>query len=140
MPHLEITTKQLLTIMRGLSTARQLSEHIADLTDAKADGEYQQVWESLMEKVEDFGLSLPQGQEEHWSQQLEEEVHDDLHTYVDAELDEAIAQDLAFGEHAATCTDASHENEQCRSDLLNRRDAWLAKLQEGPLYDALQKS
>lgn len=142
MPQLDLNAKQYLVLLRSLSTARQLTEHIADLTDAKVDSEYQALYEKLMESADDFGLSYPtqENQEEHWSNELEEEVHDDLHTYVDAELNESIAQDLAYGEHVANCTDESHESETCRGDLLNRRDAWLAKLEKSSLFDALQEN
>ncbi len=142
MSQLDLNAKQYLILLRSLSTARQLTEHIADLTDAKIDGEYQALFDRLLESADDFGLSLPtsENQETHWSHELEEEVHDDLHEYVDAELNESIAQDLAFGEHAATCADESHENETCRGDLLNRRDDWLGKLEDGSLYEALQKN
>ncbi|MBP9827890.1 hypothetical protein KBC55_01925 [Patescibacteria group bacterium] len=141
MPHLDLNAKQYLVLLRSLSTARQLTEHIADLTDAKTDGEYQALFERLMESADDFGLSYPtkENEETHWSHELQEEVHDDLHAYVDAELNESISQDLAFGEHAASCQDETHENETCRGDLLNRRDAWLAKLEKQSLFEALQE-
>lgn len=134
MADITLNTKQYLTLMRAMAAAMTLDDHVAEMRDDKPDRETSELWESLIAKADDFGMSFPEDKEvgEHWGDIAFNEADEDLHALIDDEFWHLLAERLAEAAHAKSCSKKEGEHdEDCFKDVLSRVDAIEEHLDEG---------
>ena len=111
MADLALNTKQYITLMRAMSLAITLDDHIARIRGDKADAELVELANSIMDKADDFGMSYPEDKPEgeHWTDEMFNDADDGLHALVEDEFWHILAERLAQAEHTKTCTKAEGE-------------------------------
>lgn len=131
MADLKLTTKQYIALMRAVAAAMTLDEHVAE--QGKSDAELTELWEGLMDRAEDFGMSFPpeDTNERHWSDDMFAEADDTLHEFMDAEFLHLLSTKLAGEEHARQCGRDDHSSDGCRNDFIARTMLWQERLGEG---------
>lgn len=136
MAELKLNTKQYLAITKSVAAAMVLDKHVAELRNDKLSEELSDLWEMLMDRAEDFGMTFPPETEveDHWSDTLFEDADSDLHTVVDDEFWHLLADRLAERDHSKTCPKAEGEHdEKCFEDVTSRAEGWEGKLEKGDL-------
>lgn len=134
MADVKLTTKQYLAVMRSIAAAMTLEEHTSGGHghDHEGDGELAELWDGLMDRAEDFGMSFPPEDVEakHWSDDMFKEADDSLHEFVEAEFTHLLADRLAAEGHYRECLRSEHDNEGCRNDVLGRAMLWEERLSD----------
>lgn len=123
MAELQLNTKQYLTLMRAVASAMTLDDHIAEIRGDKVDKELSALWETLMDRADDFGMSFPDDKEvgEHWGDGMFHEADEDLHALMDDEFWHLLAERLSEAAHAKTCDKKEGEHdEKCFEDVMAR--------------------
>lgn len=134
MADVTLNTKQYLILMRSVAAAMVLDEHVSAIRGDELDADLAQIWEDMMDKTEDFGMTFPpEGEEEdHWSDIMFSDADDNLHAVVDDEFLPLLASRLAERDHTAGCTKVEGEHDEtCFSDVEKLAEKWLEKLEEG---------
>lgn len=130
MADISLNTKQYLTLMRAVGAALTLNEHVAEVRDEKPDAELAELWERLMDRADDFGMSFPDDKEpgDHWGDVACAEADEDLHELMDDEFWHLLAERLAEAAHAKECNKPKGEHDEtCFNDVMNR----VGKIEEG---------
>lgn len=134
MAEFSLNTKHYLTLMRAVAAAMTLDDHVAELRGDKGDRDLAELWESLMDRAEDFGMSFPEDKDagDHWSDTMFAEADEDLHALMDDEFWHLLAERLAQAAHAKTCPkQAGEHDEACFDDVMDRMGEIEEKLDEG---------
>lgn len=123
MAELQLNTKQYLVLMRAVAAAMTLDEHVAEIRGDKGDKELAGLWEQLMDRADDFGMSFPDEKElgEHWGDVAFTEADEDLHALIDDEFWHLLAERLSEAAHAKSCTKNEGEHDEaCFHDVQGR--------------------
>lgn len=134
MAEITLNTKQYLVLTKAVAAAMVLDKHVADIRGDKLNADFSDLWESLMDRAEDFGMTFPPEtqEEDHWSDSLFDDADADLHSVVDDEFWHLLADRLAERDHAKTCEKKEGEHdEECFKDVTTRAEGWGEKLEEG---------
>lgn len=134
MAELTLTAKQYLILMRSVAAGMVLDEHVSAIRGDQLDADLAEIWETLMDKAEDFGMSFPteENKDSHWSDIMFSDADDSLHAIVDDEFYHLLSQHLSERDHAKTCPKAEGEHDEaCFKDVQARAPEWMKKIDAG---------
>lgn len=137
MADISLNTKQYLTLMRAVAAAVTLDEHVAEVRDGKGDKDLLELWERLMDRADDFGMSFPDDKEpgDHWGDVAFAEADEDLHELIDDEFWHLLAERISEAQHAKTCSKPTGEHDEtCFNDVLSRVEGIEDSLDEGVFW------
>lgn len=82
---IELNTRQYTELMRSVTMAMVVNEHLANLRGEKPDAEIMDLWEDLLDHAEEFGMSFPPEdiKAAHWTNDLIAEADDTVHDLLD---------------------------------------------------------
>ncbi len=134
MADLTLHTKHYLSLTRAVAAAIVLDEHVARLRGDKLDEELAELWEQLMDRAEDFGMTFPPDtqDEDHWTDAFFDDADAALHAVAEDEFWPLLAERLAERDHAKECDKKEGEHDEvCFADVQKRAEGWDGKLEDG---------